>query len=282
MTTRIALFVLALSLCSCLAIAQGNLVVNGGFDTDASGWTTNGSSGYCESLKGNPGGCFDLYGSISQTVNSLTPSFSYLVSGSYDVAGGTLGSTPSFGVAMNGVFLFEVTPPDYAWHSFSFTYTANNSSVVLSLTAGVYGTSDVFRIDNISMGAVPEPSGLSLFGVGILLLLWRGTRPNKSLQATPRAPGFRFAVTPSACAAVVPAPLGRSWYGVPELWTLGDFARRETLCHYYSWLFHTSSQAASCGLSRLRPLHSVVRLLCLRRFLLFSSWVFAVQRRAIG
>jgi hypothetical protein len=182
MKTRIALFVLALFLPSYLAIAQGNLVVNGGFDADISGWTTNGSSGYYDSLKGNPGGCFTLYGSISQTVNSLTPSSSYLVSGSYDVEGGTIGGTSSFGVAMNSVFLFEVTPPDYAWHNFSFTYSANNLSMVLSLTAGINGTSDVFRVDNISMAAVPEPSVLSLFGVGILLILWRGTRPNKRLR----------------------------------------------------------------------------------------------------
>jgi len=45
------------------------------------------------------------------------------------------------------------------------------------------------------------------------------TWSNKSLQATPiDASDSSFAVTPAACAAVAPAPLGGGyWYGVPEL-----------------------------------------------------------------
>ena len=142
--------------------AQGNLVVNGGFDTDASGWTTDASSGYYEPLKGDPAGCFTLYGSIRQTVNSLTPGFSYFVSGSYEIEAYGIEGAPSLAVAMNGVSLDNIRPRNYPWQSFSFIYTATSSSVVLSLT----GTSDVFRIDDIAMYAVPEPNSLCLMGVG--------------------------------------------------------------------------------------------------------------------
>jgi hypothetical protein len=38
---------------------------------------------------------------------------------------------------------------------------------------------------------------------------------------------FRSAVTPAACAAGAPAPLGCAFrYGVPELWTLPERAHR--------------------------------------------------------
>jgi hypothetical protein len=42
---------------------------------------------------------------------------------------------------------------------------------------------------------------------------------NKTVQATPtNAAVIRCAVTPAACAALVPAPLGYPfWYGVPDL-----------------------------------------------------------------
>ena len=43
--------------------------------------------------------------------------------------------------------------------------------------------------------------------------------PNKTVQATPmNVAVIRCAVTPAACAALVPAPLGHPfWYGVPDL-----------------------------------------------------------------
>src|SRR4051794_40018362 len=69
--------------------AQNNLVVNGGFDTGVSGWTTNASSGYYEGLKGHPGGCFTLYSSISQSVAGLVPGSRYMISGSYEIEGET-------------------------------------------------------------------------------------------------------------------------------------------------------------------------------------------------
>lgn len=184
MKTRVASIVAAVLLASPLVMAQGNLVVNGSFNTDASGWTTNAASGYYEPLKGDPGGCFTLFASISQTINGLTPGASYLISGSYDVEGGGVGGTaPSLGVALDGVFAYEITPRDYAWHNFSFTYTPGNSSVVFDLTAEISGSADVYRVDNLSMQAVPEPGVLSLLGVGVGLIAWKqGSRAEGSAK----------------------------------------------------------------------------------------------------
>jgi hypothetical protein len=176
--TSLGLAVLALSCIPQSATAQGNLVFNGGFDYDASGWiATNiaGGAGY-DPLKGHPGGCFTLWSGpsssltpiISQPINGLVSGSSYLVSGDYSVAGGTLGSTPSFGVAMDGIYLFEVAPTIGTWQSFSFSYTATDSSALLSLAAELNGTHVAYRVDNIFMEGVPEPNSLWLLGVGAI------------------------------------------------------------------------------------------------------------------
>ena len=160
--------------------AQGNLVINGGFDTDTSGWILTNinfpeGGGYQFTFGDPPGSVFlynPLFGSrapvpmASQTINGLTPGNLYIVSGNY-LGGGKDITDNSFGVALDGVFLFEsAAPADLNWHSFSFDYTATSTSALLSLEAQINGTNDSYEIDNISMEAVPEPNSLCLVGVG--------------------------------------------------------------------------------------------------------------------
>ncbi len=173
--TSMVLTTLALSCFSQSAMAQGNLVVNGGFDTDTSGWTitnTSAGGGYNSAI-GNPPGSVRLYNptspnvpTASQIINGLTLGDLYIVSGNY-LGGGKDVTDNSFGVALDGVFLFETAAPaDFNWHSFSFDYTATSTSALLSLSAQINGTDDSYFIDNISMEAVPEPNSLCLVGVG--------------------------------------------------------------------------------------------------------------------
>lgn len=187
--SSIVLTVLALFLLPHLATAQGNLVVNGGFDTDASGWTATNiafGGGY-SSKSGNPPGCFFLNASslssvdpiISQTINSLTLGTIYSVSGDYLYGPNGAGSlSTNFGVAIDGAFLFEtVAPSTSIWYSFSFLYTATSSSAVLSLSSLINGTF-YYGIDNISMQAIPEPlpSLLILLGSGLFLYARRACK----------------------------------------------------------------------------------------------------------
>jgi len=176
--TALALLCLAPS-----ANAQGNMVVNGGFDTDASGWvlTNIGSGGGYHSSFGNPPGSVVLdYPSspdvptASQEINGLTPGGLYIFSGQYRAIAGKDFTDNSFGVALDGVFLFEATAPgDSNWHDFNFDYTATSANALLGLSAQINGTGFSYGIDNIAIYAILEPSAWSLIflGSGVLLLV---------------------------------------------------------------------------------------------------------------
>jgi hypothetical protein len=170
---------LVLSSFSQFAAAQGNLVVNGGFDTDASGWTianvnVAAGGGYKTNV-GNPPGSVLLYNpsipsppTASQTVTSLMPGAIYVISGDYANAAGKDVTQDSFGVAINGVFMFESAAlPDNGWHSFNFDFTATSTSALLSLEAQLNGSDRPYYIDNISVQQTPEPANLLwLVGLG--------------------------------------------------------------------------------------------------------------------
>ncbi len=180
MTLKISvvLITLALSNLPQLAAAQGNLVVNGGFD-GPDGWTF-AFPAYYNVKNGNPPPDVVLDGesaTASQTINSLNPGITYVVSGDYQWNGGS-STDPSLGVALDGVYLFETAAPaDANWHSFNFDYTATSTSALLSLAA-INGAEVHYSIDNISMEAVPEPSSLCLIGVGGIMsaLFFRSRR----------------------------------------------------------------------------------------------------------
>lgn len=161
--TSIVLTALALLLPPQFAKAQGNLVLNGGFDTDASGWTII-NGGYASDF-GNPSGSASLFtgntSMVSQEINSLTLGQLYIVSGDYSGKAGGV-----FDVTLDEVVFFETnrTPQNYSWDSFSFYYTATSTGVLLSVQANAIG--DFYAIDNISMQAIPEPNSLCLVGVG--------------------------------------------------------------------------------------------------------------------
>jgi hypothetical protein len=163
-------------------VAQGNLVINGTFDVDATGWTI--SFGDYVFSGGDPGGYIALSSGISNTptasqaIAGLTPDTVYLISGDYRASKGT-STDNSFGVALDGTFLFETTEPgDFNWHDFSFFYTATSSSAVLSLASQLNGTGISYGIDNIVMYVTPEPSAWSLIFLGSSFLIYfrRGER----------------------------------------------------------------------------------------------------------
>jgi len=168
------------------SFAQGNMILNGNFDNDASAWTLSGA--VWEPAKGNPGGFValgngstnTLNATASQTVSSLSPGIAYLLTGDYAKAFNPKGDTGiSFGVAIDGAYLFSSADPnDFNWHRFSFTFAPTSPSAVLSLSAEINGTQVAWQIDNISMVAIPEPSAAALLCcAGVLTFCRRPARP---------------------------------------------------------------------------------------------------------
>lgn len=158
------------------AFAQGNLVFNGGFDSNAAGWlaTNIGVDGGYHPSKGNPGGHFFLDNApspsvdptISQTINGLVTGITYIVSGDTAFSrthGGSFPTEPSFRVAIDGVSSFEyATQGELGWQHFEFFYTAPASSAVLSLSSQINNTDISYLVDNIWIQAIPEPSAFAL------------------------------------------------------------------------------------------------------------------------
>lgn len=164
------LAILGLFIAEGSAIAQGNLVVNGGFDGSGTGWSiTNTPGGFgFQPFLGAPGGSIlldnigpsaDSDPTASQTIRGFIPGKTYVVSGDYQTGkdrGEGSYTNASFGVAMDGVFYFEAmgTNP-FIWRSFAFLHTAASSNAVLSMSSQIHGTGVSYTIDNIAVQPLP-------------------------------------------------------------------------------------------------------------------------------
>ncbi|MDD5140289.1 MAG: hypothetical protein PHY43_08535 [Verrucomicrobiales bacterium] len=172
-----------------------NLVTNGGFNTSASGWTTTATSGYFDLFKGNPGGCFVLASpstpTISQTINGLIPGRSYAILGSYSIEGGVRTNTPSLGIGIDGVFVFQIAQTNFGWFSYGFPYSATSPSITLSIAARINGTSTVYVVDNIVMQ--PIPSLALQTGESSIVLVWPTNTLGFTLQSATNFDGLNWA-----------------------------------------------------------------------------------------
>jgi hypothetical protein len=155
----------ALLLFSLVVSARAELVVNGGFETgDFTGWTVSDSSGYTNigpnPLFAHSGdyhanlGAVGILGSLSQDI-STSPG------GMYDLSFWLTNdsSTPpnEFDVVWDGNTILSLTDsPVFNYTQYSFTVSATSSLTTLQI---VYrNDDDFFRLDDVSVSAVPEPS----------------------------------------------------------------------------------------------------------------------------
>jgi hypothetical protein len=166
--------------------SQGQFVQNGTFDLIEPGtfWSAaniDGAGGW-RPTDGNPTGHFILNDNgnpatdptISQTINGLAGSATYQVTGDFRRVYSTGASAGSFGVAIDGNFLFQGENPLLTYAPFSFTFVAPGPSVVLSLAGERLGSDVDYSVDNINIalvrdGAVPEPGTLAFLAGPALL-----------------------------------------------------------------------------------------------------------------
>ncbi len=133
-------------------------VVNGGFDTDDSGWETSVHSGWVSDLgcDGLPGSCFvnsviNDVGWIQQSISGLTPSGVYRISGCYKTMFEWFGG-PSFQAQIDGEVMFEggFTRMDN-WTPFEFDFVAAGADVMLRFESQVGGTDSDYVVDMIRL-----------------------------------------------------------------------------------------------------------------------------------
>lgn len=173
--------------------AQAQSITNGTFDTvvpnngTGGGWTAanNDGAGGHRTTGGNPGGFFILNDNgsagsdptLSQLVTGFSVGATYNISGNFrtQIIGQTTGAVQAFGVAINGVFVFESPglPNDTVWRNFSANFVATSSSMTILLAGERNGTDNDFAVDNIALTTVaaangPEPGSLLLVGVGLI------------------------------------------------------------------------------------------------------------------
>ena len=146
--------------------AQGNLIVNGGFDTTNS-WTLS-SLAYFNVKNGTPLPDVVLQGTSSSSLQpiSLTQGIDYLITGDYRPYVYRFGGLR---VGFNNGIVYEISLPtnNYEWSSFSFRYTAPAGISFMFLSFKGIGQCE---IDNIGVYAVPEPHYIS-FGILAAVLI---------------------------------------------------------------------------------------------------------------
>jgi PEP-CTERM motif len=193
---RIKTVVLSLVLIlSVISSANAGMIINGGFETgDFSGWHVNDPSGGTFVTGAFPGysphggdefaalGATGQLGSISQTLNT-TAGTTYILD--YFLASD--GLTPNeFKVVWGGTTLFDqVNIPAQGYVEYTFQVTA--ASALTNLTFFERNDNGFLSLDDVSANllhpppsvSIPEPSSLTLLGMGITVLLGYRMRRRK-------------------------------------------------------------------------------------------------------
>lgn len=173
-----------------LALAAGNLVANGDFETgDFTGWTEFGDDTIykgvtCAGADPAGGDCLAYFGTatpsgITQSIDLGQAGQAYAVSFAFMPDGGL---PSSLKVEFGGQTLLSLNNSSASdFQVFSFNGLSNAARMTLSFT--FTDPSGLLFLDNVSVTAVPEPATLGLMGAGLAALAFIGRRRGAGQRA---------------------------------------------------------------------------------------------------
>ncbi|WP_162910835.1 LamG-like jellyroll fold domain-containing protein [Hymenobacter oligotrophus] len=157
-------------------LSPTDLVANGTFNTNATGWSLANNAEY-RSSGGNPGGYVWLNSvgtagtdpTATQTLTGLTVGTTYQISGSYrndaNCCGAGVGAI-AFGIDVGGTQVATLPDPGLTWTPFTVYFTATATSQALAFRGEINSTDVDIAIDNISVRAVASSLSFACAQIG--------------------------------------------------------------------------------------------------------------------